>query len=296
MEGLLELLLRALHYALLLGLFGATAFPPIGLRNIKLPDAVCLMTGAAVLAPLVSLALMLVGVAAMMGQPLASLTWSTVESIVGATSIGWAFLVRLALLVAAVPLTRSHPRVAALLYAATLATLPWNGHAAVSEGAPGLAHRLNDVVHLLAAGLWLGAIGWFTALSWRLRQNPETARWLLVAMHRFALLGIGLVATVAVTGLANSLFIIDPWPAYSLLMSTYGQALALKLALVALMLICAVRHSRISRQEVSLPEAESGGHARSLVAVRRSLASELAFGLGVIGVVAVLGTLSPAGT
>ncbi len=286
-------MLRALHYALLLGLFGATAFPPIGLRDVKLPDIGHAVTGLALLAPLVSLVLMLVGVAAMMGQPLASLTWSTVESILGATSIGWAFLARLGLLVAAVPLTRSHPRVAALFYAAILATLPWNGHAAVSEGAPGLAHRLNDVVHLLAAGLWLGAIGWFTALSWRLRLNPETARWLLMAMHRFAPLGIGLVATVAVTGLANSLFIIDPWLASSLLTSTYGQALALKLALVALMLICAVRHSRISRQELSLPEAETQGHSQALAAVRRSLASELAFGLSVVAVVSVLGTLSP---
>jgi copper resistance protein D len=100
-------------------------------------------------APLVSAALMLVGIAAMMGQPVTALEWPTIEVMVISTSIGWAFLQRLGLLLAAALLLRFSPIAAALLFALVLVTLPWSGHAAASEGLLGLAHCLNDALHML---------------------------------------------------------------------------------------------------------------------------------------------------
>ena len=46
---------------------------------------------------------------------------------------------------------------AVLVAAAYLASLAWAGHAAAGQ-ASGLVQLLSDVVHLLAAGAWLGAL------------------------------------------------------------------------------------------------------------------------------------------
>jgi putative copper resistance protein D len=292
-EDWLHPLLRALHYALLLGLFGATAFPPIGLRNVSRPLAGPPLTAAALGAPTVSIALMLVFVATMMGQPLADLAWPTVQAIVGGTDIGWAFVVRLGLLLAAALLVRKQPVSAAVLYGLALVTLPLSGHAAVGEGMPGLVHRINDAVHLLAAGLWLGAIGWFAALAFCPSHTDESAHLLLVAMRRFAPLGVLLVAIVTLTGLANGLFIVGLPTGTDLFAIAYGQVLVAKVCLVGLMLLCAARHAALARRELSR-KPDGQGYTATLVAARRSLGGELLFAGGVIAAVAWLGLLSPA--
>ena len=215
MEDWLEPGLRFLHYALLLGLFGWTAFRVIGLRELNCQQwgngfAVAMV--GAVLAPLVSLVLMLTSIAAMMGQPLAALEGPMVEAMIFGTDLGWAFLFRAALLggglIALLLRNRlaSALPIAALCYAAALITLAWSGHAAATEGGLGLFHRLNDGLHLLAAGLWLGAIGWFLHLVIKAHRRNENAqaRNLLGVMHRFAPLGVTLVSVVAITGLINA--------------------------------------------------------------------------------------------
>lgn len=293
MEDWLHPLLRALNYALLLGLFGATAFPPIGLRDVSRTFAGPLLTAAAFGAPAVSLALMLVSVAAMMGQPLADLAWPTVEAIAGGTDIGRAFLMRLGLLLAAALLVRKQPASAAVLYGLALVTLAWSGHAAVGEGMLGLAHRINDAVHLLAAGLWLGAIGWLAALAFCPSHTDESAHLLLAAMRRFAPLGVLLVGIVTLTGLANGLFIVGLPLGTELFAIAYGQVLAAKVCLVGLMLLCAARHATLARVALSR-EPDDQGYTATLIAVRRSLGGELLFAAGVIAAVAWLGLLSPA--
>ena len=101
MEDWLEPGLRFLHYALLLGLFGWTAFRVIGLRELNWQQRgngfAVAMVGA-VLAPLVSLVLMLTSIAAMMGQPLFALEGPMIEAMIFGTDLGWAFLFRAALL------------------------------------------------------------------------------------------------------------------------------------------------------------------------------------------------------
>ena len=171
MEEWLHPVLRTLHYALVLGLFGLTAFPPLGLRGIAGGRPGKGVTAMAVAAPCVSAVLVLVGFATMMGQALSGLESEAVRALLLSTTIGWAFLVRLALLTLAIPFVRSRPRVAAALYAGVLMTLPWSGHAAAGEGLPGMLHRLNDGLHLLAAGLWCGAIAWFALLAARSRAD-----------------------------------------------------------------------------------------------------------------------------
>ena len=297
--------LRFLHYGLLLGLFGWAAFRVIGLRKLgELPrskfwGAVALC--AAVAAPLVSILLMLTSIASMMGQRLTQLDRLTVEAMVLGTSIGWAFLGRTALLILALlPLmfrgrTALALPAAAFCYAAALMTLGWSGHAAATEGGLGLFHRLSNGIHLLAAGLWLGAIGWFLHLTSRAHRmsNGKADRQLLAVMHRFAPLGVTLVAVVAITGLINGQIIVGLENAVEMFSTSYGALLAVKVALVTGMLAFGAHNAKVGRRHASQMQSEAADVGASLASLRRCLVGEFGLGIGVIALVAILGMLPP---
>lgn len=298
MSALLEPGLRFAHYGVLIGLLGIIACKPIARRLIGWvppPQGGRVLALMALAAPLLSAALMLVGVAAMMGLPLAELDRASIEAIVFGTTIGTAFLIRSGLLVLALAAVLLRARLpgaawlAAICYGGALLTLGWSGHAAASEGAIGLFHRLNNGVHLIAAALWIGAIGWFLHLARMVHRQSDAGRaqQLLHGMQRFAPLGVGLVGLVSLTGLINAELIFGLGQVGAVLTTPYGQLLAAKLAVVALMLGFAAFNARTARHRV-------GETVPTVAALRRSLAGELALGLGVIALVALLGTLSPA--
>lgn len=295
--------LRFAQYAVLLGLFGSLTFRLLGLRSLAAP---WLATGpvaliAAVVAPLITVAVMLVAIADMMGQALWDLDWTTIASLVTTTDMGTAFLAREALLMGAAavlalvkPVTRSQVG-AACLYAVALMTLAWNGHAAVSEGWLGLAHRLNDWVHLLAAGIWMGAIGWFTLLVLVAHREPTRMppAPLLHLMHRFARVGLALVGVVSLTGTINAQLIFGIGNSLTVLQTRYGWLLAAKMLLVVLMLLCAARHARVAAQIAGKPERDSRRADATFAKLRRSLTAELVLAVGVLITVAFAGVAAP---
>ena len=302
MEDCLQPALRFLQYALLLGLFGWAGFRVVGLRAAGWLPAQSGRTAAIVaagVAPIVSVGLMLASIAAMMGQPLTTLDWSMIESITLSTDMGWAFMARTALLIAAVVAlaVREDKRmsIAAICFATALMTLGWSGHAAATEGALGLVHRISNGVHLLAAGLWLGAIGWFVHLS--IIAHRESGRLsalpLLTAIHRFAPLGVALVAIVSATGLINAQLIFGLENSAAAFTTSYGVLLAVKIGIVGGMLVLGAHNAWISRRSVLTNVGTEPGQEAALSALRRGLATELALGVVVLGLVAVLGMLSP---
>lgn len=303
MDDPLHLLLRFAHYGLLLGLFGLTAFRSLGLRHMAVGTRIGQGRHAAIafalLAPFLSAALLLASVAAMMGQDIWSVEWAVVEAMIETTSIGWAFIVRSALLLFALFAMSARSRVhwarslAAILYGGALLTLPWSGHAAATEGGIGLLHRLNGGLHLLAAGLWLGAIGWFTVLACRAHRDPNrlAPELLLNAMHRFRPLGIALVAIVALTGTINAELIFGLINSGAVMHTGYGQLLMFKIAFAGIMLVCAARHAAITR--IHAAGKWSAVPNATVAAVRASLATELLIVIAVLGIVAILGMTSP---
>lgn len=293
--------LRFLHYVLVLGLFGSTAFRAFGMRRIVVAPEKgwrVLIVACAISAPIVSSYLMLASIAEMMGQPVAMLDWATVEAMLISTDMGWAFMVRIVMLVLAAAFLLLSPNrrlsLATLFYALAILTLGWSGHAAATEGMNGLLHRLNNGVHLLAAGLWIGAIAWFLRLVVAAHRTPDqiSPEPLLGAMHRFAPLGMTLVVLVTTTGLINAHLIFGLGNSGQVLATDYGRLLTAKVALIAFMLVFAARNASIGRHQA---RADKGPVATTLAALRVSLAAELLLATAVLLIVAFVGLASPMG-
>ncbi|MFN3620838.1 CopD family protein [Sphingorhabdus sp.] len=294
-------LLRFAHYGLLLGLFGVTAFRSFGLQRAfgqnGTPSISIAITVSAIAALIVTVALMLVSIAAMMALPVSQVEWATVKAMLLSTELGWAFLARVGFLIAAVTTcilfrrsAHSHA-IAALWFGLAVATLPWSGHAAASDGLLGTAHRVNDAVHLLAAGLWLGAIGWFLYLTAAAhRRLAIVAAPLLADVHKFAPLGILLVAIVAGTGAINAQLIFGIENSLRVVRTNYGWLLAVKILVVGVMLSFGARNAWIGKQQAASNDIET-----NLAKLRASLGAELTMAIVVIGLMAFIGMMSPMG-
>lgn len=290
--------LRFGYYLLLLGLFGLMAYATIWQRLLAErhePDGSRSAFAVGILAAfLLSVALMLAQIAEMMGQPALSLDLATVTALVTTTPMGRSFLVREALLPAAAVflLAGGDRRLVTALLGLTVASLSWTGHAAAGEGMAGAVHRANNIVHLLAVGLWIGAVAGFLMHALAARSaDAGVTRKLLLAMRRFAPWGAALVALVFVTGVVNIGLIIGRVDPASALRTAYGQLMVAKLAVVGLILACAVWNAAASRRRSALAGPDGGGSG--IRAPVNSLAAEMLLMIAVLLLVAVLGMTSP---
>jgi putative copper resistance protein D len=169
------------------------------------------------------------------------------------------------------------------LASAALVSLALVGHAAAAgPGAIHVAHAVADVLHLAAAGAWLGAL---PALAFCLARPLPVADLARLTL-RFSTLGVACVALVVATGVVNAVFLVGSWPA--LFTSAYGRMLLAKLAIFAIMLALAA----VNRQRWTPRLA--GGDAVAARRLRRNAMLEIAGGLAVIAIVGALGTMVPA--
>lgn len=176
-----------------------------------------------------------------------------------------------------------------LLAAGAYVALPaLAGHAAGGRGVEGALRVATDMVHLLAAGAWVGALpGLVLALSTARRDGDErTLAYAGRATRRFSTLGAISVSALIASGVGNSIYLVGSWSA--LIDTRYGTLLVAKLAFGAAMLaLAAVNRSRLApRVQCSDPRA-----ARSLA---RNALLETAGGAAVIAIVGVLGITVPA--
>jgi putative copper export protein len=139
----------------------------------------------------------------------------------------------------------------------------------------------SDVVHIAAAGAWIG--GLFVILFAGLPavsgaapdDQPVVGRRLVHSYHRIATIS---VAVVAFTGIVNAKFRLGTWGA--LTTSSYGRVLLVKLMFVVLLLLFGLYHWN----RVVKPVWASGVGAR----FRLSAAAEVVTGAIVLAVTAVL--------
>lgn len=212
---------------------------------------------------------------------------STLTAVLLDTSVGSAWIAAAAmtlLLVAATatPAAWRHKAVA-VAAGALLASLALTGHAAMHDGWLGLAQRLNDALHVLAAGAWLGAlVPLLTVMA--LLTDPERRATAASALRRFSSAGHVAVAAVLATGVVNTFLVLGHWPTDWA--SLYQAMLAAKIGLVLAMVCLAILNRYVWLGRPGKPGA--------VALVRRAIVAETALGLAAVALVAVLGMLEPA--
>ena len=181
----------------------------------------------------------------------------------------------------------------ATLGAIACASFPWMGHGAATEGAGHELHLAADILHTLAAAVWIGALVMFLGLL--LPRKPDVALDKITqrALHGFAGVGSILVAVLIASGLVNSWFLIGPSRLQGLWTTPYGELLSLKLILFVVMIgLAGMNRFRLTPAlAVALGDGKSSSAA--LRALRGSLLLETTLAFVVLGLVAWLGTLVP---
>jgi len=298
---LLVQLNRWLQFGLAAALFGPLLYRTIGLQarsvgtwSSQTASLAGLGTGLFV----TSLLAILVQARLMAGDDGPGLDGETLAFVIEETTFGVSCAVRaflcLTLVSAAVLLPPGAGRSTMVLVLAGLATasLAWSGHGAEQSGGLAILHLGNDILHILSASLWIGALLVFCLdllPLWGL--NVETAGYsTLSALRQFSGLGSLIAAILLVTGAVNTLLITDGVSLTLLAGSDYGRTLALKVTLVMIMLALAGFNRWVALPKLAREVEDTAAH---LARLRASLLGETLVGAVVLLVVAHLGTLAP---
>jgi putative copper resistance protein D len=288
-------LLRGFHLVALVSLFGTlvslSLVAPAALRHAG-------ASAASVRRRLVSLARWSGGLALMIGA-----CWIVVQAsvIAGATTIGGTLhavmlvardtqfghlvLVRLALLLLALPLLGRRGwrmAVALLLTGAALAIQGGIGHAGATVGVNRATLLASEALHLLAAGAWVGGLVPLFLLVGSL-PSPAAA----ATCDSFTAVGLSAVLTIACTALVQAWQWIGSFA--GLVDTEYGRIALAKLGLFTLLLIlaCVNRFVLTERlRDLTRPLTRRW--------LRMSVATEAMLGMLVIMVAAFLASAAPA--
>ena len=172
--------------------------------------------------------------------------------------------------------------------------IAWMGHGAATEGPGRLLHLVSDILHALAAAVWLGALPAFMILLWPRRSStPERSQVVHAALHGFSGVGSLSVATLVATGLINSWFHVGVDRIDGLWTTDYGRVLLAKLALFAAMLALAAANRFHLTPGLQLTLDADRPSAPAIAALRSSLLLETTAGFAILALVAWLGTLAP---
>lgn len=292
--------LRALQYGAVAALFGLPAFLIYSGFNgqgphLRWPRSAVLW--AALVLSLSAPAALVAQTAMMAGSLAEAIKPQTLGMMISGMALGVALVVRTGLAVvalAAILLIQPGARlwwITAVLGAIITATFAWTGHGAATEGPGHGVHLASDILHALAASLWIGALAAFAALTWWRPADPSRQDEALAhALTGFARVGTLTIAVLVLTGVINSGYLAG-WNNLRLLPGTvWGQLLIAKLLLFAAMIALAA----LNRFQL-VPQFKATTDRSPLMVghLRLSLCIEFALGLAVLAVVAVMGTLAP---
>jgi copper resistance protein D len=180
---------------------------------------------------------------------------------------------------------------AVVLAAAFAGALAWSGHAAGGLGSEAIVHPAADVLHLVAAAAWVGALLPLIVLFAAAGADDASLTMARTATMRFSFLGIVSVSTLLATGIVNTYYLAGSVAA--LLHTDYGRLLLIKIALfLAMVAIATVNRFRLTPRLLQQACIATSGDA--LRQLRRNAAIEVLAGAIVIVIVAALGTMPPA--
>ncbi len=297
---------RAVHYASTISLAGVFAFLCFIAGSGASPrlhrQLLAVALASLVLALLSGGAWLLFLSAQMSGQPIAaSLTQGVVATVLTRTRFGQIWVLRFVLGVVLAVLLLIPQRWRRWLWrwsglafaAAMLASLAWAGHGGATPGRPGELHLAADMLHLLAAGAWIGSLIPLALLLAETRRSGDAdvsaAR---RAVVRFSILAAISVVILFTAGLVNTWFLAGAVPA--LIGTGYGRLLLAKIAIFAVMVtIAAVNLLRMTPRLAGASVGRRPLIQGALGHLRRNALLEAGLGLCVLSIVAILGILPP---
>ncbi len=211
------------------------------------------------------------------------------------TPFGSVWLFRLALTTALIAVTLSTRatgrRLEAIVIGAAvlLASIALTGNSGSNNGPLAFQHRLSDAVHLVASGVWIGALIVFSRLvTLSVREDrPDEMQTVHDALARFAGVGTAAVAILTLSGMTNPGFF------RSSLDSAYGQLLLAKLGVFAAMLALAGANRFFLTPRLLGTLSGRGKLKMAINALRASILIETALGVIVLLMVGWLGVLPP---
>jgi copper resistance protein D len=171
-----------------------------------------------------------------------------------------------------------------------LGSLAWAGHGREDS----IWHLLADVLHLLVAGLWPTGLLPMVLLLKKLRQTSETARRDLIAtvVRRFSAMSLGSVALLALTGWVNAWFLVGSFS--NLFGQTYGRWLLAKIILFCFAVTIGAMNLLWLKPRLSIEKARTQIFETTAAQLQFNVQTELAIGMVIVLVVAILGILPPA--
>lgn len=271
---------RFVHFCAVLLIFGISAFRPLLLAaqpSLEIDRRLHRFCRALAWLALASgLAWLLLTTHSMAGSWSETLDLDTLWLVLGSTFFGqvWAghLLFNLMLLFALYATSRfKAPWAFSGLLLATLAPV---GHGAMLDGWQGQLLMLNQLIHLMCVGAWVGGLSGLLLLL----SRPK-GRSVDLVLRRFSNLGFVLVAGIILPGLINTRVLTGAfWP--TPLFEGFALILLIKVTLVGVMLLLALFNLLMSR-------------AGRFAVLRNSVALEWLFGLMAVAAVSLLGTLPP---
>jgi len=297
---------RLLHYAAVTTLAGVSFFPLYAYAFAEPKELTrrrqAVLLSASTAALLSGLLWFVFSVANMSGTLADVGDHEVLWTVLNETTFGGVWMARmlLAVLILGVTAVRSfwmgiagRDLVTAFLAAVLLASLAGTGHAQIEEGWTRIVHIASDGAHLLAAGAWLGGLVplGFILLDYS-RQDRQPIVDVDRVLLRFSSMGYVAVATLIVSGLVNSWFLVGS--VSNLLKTPYGQILLGKLPLFAAMLALAAANRFWLVPRMIEIRDDSGAPAVWLGRLRHHVVGEQFLGLLVLLAVSVLGTMRPA--
>jgi putative copper export protein/mono/diheme cytochrome c family protein len=304
---------RAIHFAAVLLIFGGLVFarvvlgPATRTSQAAVVDVSKRVHGflrsagwwGLVVSVLSAVAWLLIEASLMSGQPLAEVSsGSALWLVLTGTGFGQVWIWRLGIaavlgMLMSVRESAAPDRwssrvhwVALALAGGYLGSLALVGHAADGNGNERFVRITTDVVHVVAAGAWLGALPGLVSLFTSASRPASGIRVAGHAARRFSTLGMVSVGALLLSGFGNAWHLVGDIPA--LLGTPYGQLLIVKSLLFAIMVgLAAINRLRLTPQ-VALR------NATALRWLTRSTTLESVVGIGAIVIVGVLGVAVPA--
>ena len=296
---------RFIHFTCTIVLFGGALFGLYsGLPGIRSERLVRLLPpvlfAAAISSFLSGLVWFFFTVGNMSGSLADTLDLETQWSVLSDTGFGqvWAArsVVTLAIIAVSWPsgasrVSRRLSVVLAVLAAILLASLAGVGHTQVHEGVPAIVHITSDAIHLLAAGAWLGGLLPLGMVVTSCRTKQLSFDDAVFVLSRFSGMAYLAVAALVASGTINGCFLVGSWSA--LIGTSYGELLLSKLGLFGLML-CLAASNRFWLVPALVKAPARGESDLAVMQLGRHIFAEQVFGILVVGIVSLLGILSPA--